>query len=61
MTAYYALCNEADGDIAALDLGYEEGLGSLVGLAVYTGPSGPAQEEDLRTWDGPAPKLLFYL
>lgn len=47
---YYALC--VDGDIAALDLGYEEGYGGKVGLAVYTSPIGEIQQEDMAKWEG---------
>jgi hypothetical protein len=47
---YYALC--VDGDIAALDLGYEEGYGGKVGLTVYTSPIGEIQQEDMAKWEG---------
>jgi hypothetical protein len=39
-------------EIAFLDLGKDEELGQLVGMAVYTTPDGEAQREDLNKYRG---------
>jgi hypothetical protein len=53
---YHALCvQDEDGteEIAFLDLGKDEDLGQLVGMAVYTtGADGEAQREDLNKYRG---------
>jgi hypothetical protein len=53
---YHALCVQGeDGaeEIAFLDLGKDEELGQLVGMAVYTtGADGEAQREDLNKYRG---------
>jgi hypothetical protein len=53
---YHALCvQNEDGteEIAFLDLGKDEELGQLVGMAVYTtGADGEAQREDLNKYRG---------
>jgi hypothetical protein len=53
---YYALKlvegEEGEEEIAFLDLGMDEELGQLVGMAVYTTPDGEAQREDLNKYRG---------
>jgi len=43
---------ESEEEIAFLDLGKDEELGQLVGMAVYTTPDGEAQREDLNNYRG---------
>jgi hypothetical protein len=43
---------EGEEEIAFLDLGQDEELGQLVGMAVYTTPDGQAQREDLNKYRG---------
>ena len=43
---------EGEEEIAFLDLGQDEELGQLVGMALYTTPDGEAQREDLNTYRG---------
>ena len=43
---------EGNGEIALLDLGKDEELGQLVGMALYTTPDGQAQREDLNKHRG---------
>ena len=43
---------EGEEEIAFLDLGKDEKLGQLVGMAVYTTPDGEAQREDLNKYRG---------
>ena len=43
---------EGEEQIAFLDLGKDEELGQLVGMALYTTPDGEAQREDLNTYRG---------
>jgi hypothetical protein len=43
---------EDEEQIAFLDLGKDEELGQLVGMALYTTPDGEAQREDLNKYRG---------
>ena len=43
---------EGEEEIAFLDVGKDEELGQLVGMAVYTTPDGEAQREDLNRYRG---------
>ena len=43
---------QGEEEIAFLDLGQDEELGQLEGMAVYTTPDGEAQREDLNTYRG---------
>jgi hypothetical protein len=43
---------EGEEEIAFLDLGKDEDLGQLVGMALYTTPDGEAQREDLNKYRG---------
>lgn len=43
---------EGEEEIAFLDLGQDEELGQLVGMALYTTPDGEAQREDLNNYRG---------
>jgi hypothetical protein len=43
---------EGEEEIAFLDLGKDEELGQLVGMALYTTPDGEAQREDLNKYRG---------
>jgi len=43
---------EGEEEIAFLDLGQDEKLGQLVGMALYTTPDGEAQREDLNKYRG---------
>jgi hypothetical protein len=47
----YALCWPS-GEVAYLDLGKKEGLGQIVGIAVYTSVIGDAQAEHLEKYSG---------
>ena len=43
---------QGEEEIAFLDLGQDEELGQLVGMALYTTPDGEAQREDLNKYRG---------
>jgi hypothetical protein len=43
---------QGEEEIAFLDLGKDEELGQLVGMAVYTTPDGETQREDLNKYRG---------
>jgi hypothetical protein len=51
---YYALCvvEENKREVALLDLGREEGIGQLIGIAVYTALDGEAQRKHLEEYGG---------
>jgi hypothetical protein len=46
---YYILSQE--GEPVFIDLGYEEGLGQILALAVYTSEDGGQQREDLQRYN----------
>ena len=52
---YFALCvkgEDGEDEIAFLDLGKDEELGQLIGMAVYTTPDGEVQRQDLNKYRG---------
>ena len=49
MGDYYILSQE--GEPVFIDLGYEEGLGQILALAVYTSEDGGQQREDLQRYN----------
>jgi len=54
----YSVNEASEEEIVLFDLGREEGLGQIMGMAVYTTPDGQSQREHLAKFSAPDAGLL---